>query len=69
MPRIVLPLQIKQTFPPTIGIFISGEGDGIKSRLPFKTFSTLTPKVLPLIDLETGRQGRKIVAYRATIDD
>ena len=32
---------LKQTFPPIIWIFTEGEGDGIKSRLPFKTFSTL----------------------------
>ena len=36
----VLPLHLKQTFPPTIWIFT--EGDGIKSSLPFKIFSTLT---------------------------
>ena len=30
-----------QTFPPIIWIFTEGEGDGIESRLPFKTFSTL----------------------------
>ena len=32
---------LKQTFPHRIWIFIEGEGDGIKSRLPFKFFSTL----------------------------
>jgi hypothetical protein len=36
----VLPLRLKQTFPPMI-IFTEGEGDGIESRLPFKIFSTL----------------------------
>ena len=41
MPRNVLPLHLKQTFPPIIGIFTKGEGDGIESRLPFKIFSTL----------------------------
>ena len=45
-PSNVLPLHLKQTFPPTIWIFTEGEGDGIKSRLPFKTFSTLK-KTLP----------------------
>ena len=40
-PSSVLPLHIKQTFPPIIWIFTEGEGDGIKSRLPFKIFSTL----------------------------
>ena len=38
----VLPLQLKQTFLPIIWIFTEGEGDGIKSRLPFKIFSTLS---------------------------
>ena len=37
----VLPLHLKQTFLPT-WIFTEGEGDGIKSRLPFKIFSTLS---------------------------
>ena len=35
----VFPLRLKQTFLPIIWIFIEGEGDGIKSRLPFKSFS------------------------------
>ena len=39
MPSNVLPLRLKQTFPPIIWIFT--EGDEIKSRLPFKIFSTL----------------------------
>ena len=38
MPNNVLPLHLKQTFPPKIWIFAEGEGDGIKSRLPFKIF-------------------------------
>ena len=37
----VLPLHLKQTFPPIIWIFTEGEGDEIESRLPFKIFSTL----------------------------
>jgi hypothetical protein len=37
----VLPLHLKQTFPPIIWIFTEREGDGIESRLPFKMFSTL----------------------------
>ena len=40
-PSNILPLHLKQTFPPTIWIFIKGEGNGIKSRLPFKIFFTL----------------------------
>ena len=38
----VLPLHLKQTFPCIIWIFTKGKGDGIKSRLPFKIFSTLS---------------------------
>ena len=41
----VLPLQLKQTFPPIIWIFTEGEGDGIESRLPFKIFSTLLVEI------------------------
>ena len=41
MPNNVLPLDIKQAFPPIIWIFSDGEGDGMESRLPFKNFSTL----------------------------
>ena len=40
-PNNVLPLHFKQTFPTMIWIFNEGKGDGIKSRLPFKIFSTL----------------------------
>ena len=36
----VLLLQLKQIFLPIIWIFTEGEGGGIKSRLPFKIFST-----------------------------
>ena len=41
MPSNVLPLRLKQIFPPIIWIFTEGEGDEIESRLPFKIFSTL----------------------------
>ena len=41
MPSNVLPLNLKQTFPPIIWIFNEGEGDGIESNLPFKIFPTL----------------------------
>ena len=37
-PGNVLPLHLKQTFPPLIWIFTEGEGNGIESRLPFKIF-------------------------------
>ena len=40
-PSNVLPSHHKQTFLAIISVFTEGEGDGIKSRLPFKTFSTL----------------------------
>ena len=44
MPSNVLPLHLKQTFPPIIWIFTEVEGDGIESKLPFKIFSTLQMK-------------------------
>ena len=49
MPSNVLPLHLKQTFPPIIWIFTEGEGDGIESRLPFKIFSTLRWQFIRLI--------------------
>ena len=49
MPRNVLPLGLKQTFPPVIWIFTESEGDGIESRLPFEIFSTL--QILPLLEV------------------
>ena len=45
MPSNVLPLHLKQTFPPIIRIFT--EGDGIEPRLPFKIFSTLMRNFFP----------------------
>ena len=39
-------LHLKQTFPPIIWIFTKGEGHGIKFRLPFKIFSTLSTTLL-----------------------
>ena len=45
-PSNVLPLHLKQTFPPIIWIFTEGKGDGIGPRLPFKIFSTLSSQVL-----------------------
>ena len=47
-PSNVLPLHLKQIFPPMIWIFTEGEGDRIESRLPFKIFSTLLHWGLPL---------------------
>ena len=44
-PSNVLPLYLEQTFLPIIRIFTEGDGDGIESRLPFKTFSTLKKNV------------------------
>ena len=38
----ILCLYPQPNFPPIIGIFNEGEDDGIKSKLPFKIFSTLT---------------------------
>ena len=42
MPSNVLPLHLKQTFPPIIWIFTESESDGIEYRLPFKIISTLS---------------------------
>ena len=42
--NFIKPLRLKQTFPPIIWIFIEGEGDGIKSRLPFESFFYVTSK-------------------------
>jgi hypothetical protein len=42
----VLPLHLKQTF--LLIIQILNEGDGIKSRLPFKIFSTLSKIMCPI---------------------
>ena len=35
MPSNVLPIRLKQTFPPIIWIFTEGKCDEIKTRLPF----------------------------------
>ena len=40
-PSNVMPLHLKQTFPPIIWIFTKGEGDWMESRLPFRIFFTL----------------------------
>jgi hypothetical protein len=40
-PNNALPLHLKLTFPQKFLIFIDSEGDGMKSRLPFKKKSTL----------------------------
>ena len=42
-PSTVSPLHLKQTFLPIIWNFAEGEGDGIESRLPFKSFLLYTP--------------------------
>ena len=41
IPSNVLPVHLKQTFPPISWTFTEGEGDGIESRLPLKIFSTI----------------------------
>ena len=41
MPSNFLPLHLKHTFSSIIWIFTEGKGDGKKSRLPLKIFSTL----------------------------
>ena len=54
MPSNVLSSHLKQTFPPKIWNFNEGEGDGIKSRLPFKNVSTwhMIPFWLVWADIE-----------------
>ena len=39
-----MPLHLKQIFPPIMWTFTEGEGGGIKSRLPFKIFSTFSTR-------------------------
>ena len=56
MPSNVLPLHLKQTFPPKIWIFTEGVGDGIESRLSFKIFSTLQ---FPLLGVKRWKQFQK----------
>ena len=41
-----LPLHLKQTFPPINWIFTEGEGDGIKSRLPFFYFTKFNKDII-----------------------
>ena len=48
MPSNGLPLHLSQIFPPIIWIFTEDEGDGIKSLLFFKIFSTLKKRWLSL---------------------
>ena len=50
MPSNVFPLHPKQTFPPMIWIFTEGEGDWIKSRLPFKIFFHFTKGLMSVIN-------------------
>ena len=59
----VLPLHLKQTFPPIIWIFTEVEDDGIESRLPFIIFSTLLQnKNQPnVVDQATNQEGEKFV--------
>ena len=67
MPSNVLPLQLKQIFPPIIWIFTEGKGDGFESRLPLKMFSTLTAyrvyiyTVLISLGMEEKRKKRKVL--------
>ena len=42
MPGNVLPVHLKQTFPPIILILTESEGGGIESRLPFNFFFYFT---------------------------
>jgi hypothetical protein len=47
-PNNVLHLHLKQNFLPIFWIFTEDEGDEIKSRLPFKIFSTLQNSLVPV---------------------
>ena len=64
MPSNVLPLHLKEAFPPIIWILTEGEGDGIKSRLPFKIFSTLF-NYLPRMFFTGGKQAENKLSFRA----
>ena len=64
-PSSVLPLHLKQTFLPIISIFT--EAEGIESRLPFKTFSTLLTKFLSLHII--NYQSRNSTAQLSSISD
>ena len=46
LPSNVLPLYLKQTFPPIIWIFMEGEGDGIESRITSQIFSNVIFQIL-----------------------
>ena len=53
-PNNVLPLYLKQTFPPIIWIFTEGEGDWMESWLSFKIFSTLCARCTSYLDVITA---------------
>ena len=55
----VLPLHLKQTFPPILWIFTESGGDEIKSRLPYKIYSTLLS--IKYQDIKTTRS--KAIVY------
>ena len=50
MPSNVLPLHLKQTFPPKIGIFTEGEGDGFESGYLLKKILLKKYKIWIVID-------------------
>ena len=59
----VLPLCLKQTFPPII--WICTEGVGIESKLPFKIFSTLKTIVAEILSFRmfTGFVKQKLLVF------
>ena len=72
IPSNVLPLHLKQTFPPIIWILT--EGDWIETRLPFKIFTTLSwvsctlwnYVCLKLKEAVYGKQQHQLAQCRAT---
>ena len=62
-PAMFCTLHLKETFPPIIWIFIEGEGDEIKSKLPFKIFSTLSDTVCNLSRPDPKSKGFFLTFY------
>ena len=67
LPSNVLPLHLKETFPPIIWIFAEGEGDGIEFWLPFKIFSTLLGNIVRQIGRSFFKKKRNIKVNHSVI--
>ena len=63
-PSNVLPLHLKQTFPPLIWIFTEGEGDGIKFMLPSKIFSPLQNFLMSKFTIDFVYTGKKLLVLK-----